>query len=666
MSPSKKETSSANQAESSHTPSLIAYRPDIDGLRAVAVVAVMLYHAGIALKGGFVGVDIFFVISGFLITGLITRRSDAGQFSYTDFWHRRAKRILPAQLVVAFAVLLAGWIFVEPRSYAMIAETSAYQALFSSNIYFWQNLGYFKPQADSNPLLHFWSLAVEEQFYFVMPVALIPLWICSRRWAKTMLVAGVITSFALSCALTPSKLNASFYLLPTRAWEMLTGALLAVGIIPSPRGVVARQAIALAGLAMVVASVLVIRPDMLFPGWVAALPCAGAAAIIAANRHGPTLVGRALSWRPIVWIGLISYSLYLWHWPLLVFCDHYLFIEPPTDLLRAGFLILSVPIAWLSWYWVETPFRHQRSLSGHRPVFLAAGLGILLSLVASIILVQTGGAPDRYDELSQHIFDYVEKDHAKRAAPLGVGQLRSGQATPIGKTRQGSSQPDFVIWGDSHAVGFFAPLQELSVARGLSGYGIYRHGTIPLVGVEQPPAAATQDFSEAAIRFITARQPRVVIIVAKWVAWVDPECRLESTMARGAAETQPFQIMRAALKQTVDLLHDAGCKVCVVGQVPTSYKQSPVYLTREIARGTKDLGTVGTLDSAHRETQAQARKLLQSVEDEPGLILLDPASYLIKDGSAVVIVGEDPAYLDSSHLSTAGARLLLPMLETIF
>ena len=301
----------------------LKYRAYIDGLRAIAVLAVLFFHADIGCGGGYVGVDVFFVISGYLITGLILKDLDGGQFQLVKFWERRVRRILPAVAVVLLACLATGWFLLFSLDFKELGESVLAQALLVSNIYFWRESGYFAQAAEMKPLLHTWSLAVEEQFYLLFPFLLIAF----KRFSRKSLVPGILLlcciSFSLSVYCSYRHASVNFYFLPTRAWELLLGSFLAA--IPAQRTSTRwlTESLSSGGLLAILCAVFFYGPDTRFPGISALLPCVGAALIIWANDHTLTCVGKLLAIRPVVFIGLISYSLYLWHWPMLVFASYW-------------------------------------------------------------------------------------------------------------------------------------------------------------------------------------------------------------------------------------------------------------------------------------------------------------------------------------------------------
>ena len=382
------------------TPELKAshgYRPDVDGLRAVAVISVVAYHGfPTLLPGGFVGVDIFFVISGFLITGIILDDLVRGTFTFADFYSRRVRRIFPALIVVLFASFVAGLIFLLPDEFAQLGRHIASGALFVSNVTLYREVGYFDTSAELKPLLHLWSLAVEEQYYAVWPVLLVLLrGRLSRGWL--LVVAIGLTSFALNVAYVQKQPSAVFYLPLTRFWELMIGGALAYGLRRTGPSVLRRSAfiaryeqglrnaVSAAGAAMLVIAFVVIDVGKGFPGMLALLPTVGAALIVLA---GPTAwVNRFLSLGVMVWIGVISYPLYLWHWPMLAFGRILTVRLLPTTTL--ALIALSVVLAWLTYRFVEVRFRFQRKAEGRTRAVRTAVVAMVLMGSSGILSSKT-------------------------------------------------------------------------------------------------------------------------------------------------------------------------------------------------------------------------------------------------------------------------------------
>ena len=360
----------------------LAYRADIDGLRAIAVLAVVLYHAKVApFTGGYVGVDVFFVISGFLITSILVKDMNEGSFSFAGFYERRVRRIFPALFTVIFACIAAGWFILTPQDYKEFALSMIYMGGFVSNVFFKRRAGYFGPAAETQPLLHTWSLAVEEQFYVFAPIVLLLLY--RFAWKSRGLVLSVLAGLSLVSAAygVSHELPSAFFYLHSRAWELIAGMLLGLGVVPLVRAQQVAEAMSITGLAMIAWAVFEFTPGTPFPGLAALLPCLGAALIIYSGAVVPTFVSRLLSARPAVFIGKISYSLYLWHWPLLVFAVYEWGVDVGMR-ERIGLIVLAVVLSILTWAFIEQPARKKSGQRTQRLV-LAAGLAAIAMCCAT-------------------------------------------------------------------------------------------------------------------------------------------------------------------------------------------------------------------------------------------------------------------------------------------
>lgn len=332
------------------------YRREIDGLRAVAVVPVILFHAGFkTFQGGYVGVDIFFVISGFLITSILLDELQPGNFSITTFYNRRAKRILPALFVVMLSCLPFAYFWMLPSQLADFSESLIAVLFFVSNILFWQESGYFSAAADLQPMLHTWSLAVEAQYYLIFPIFLLLLWRLGRDRAFGGVIALTAASFILSEWISRSEPSASFYLAPTRAWELLVGSICAFISVDHSRK--PSNVLSAVGIILIVFAVFHFDEGTPYPSGYTIVPVTGAALIILYGSSG-TWVWRFLSKAPVVGVGLISYSAYLWHQPLFAFARIRSLTEP-TQALMAVLSIASIFLGWATWKFVEQPFRKR-------------------------------------------------------------------------------------------------------------------------------------------------------------------------------------------------------------------------------------------------------------------------------------------------------------------
>ncbi len=341
------------------------YRPEIDGLRAIAVIPVILFHAGFEIfSGGFVGVDIFFVISGYLITSIILFEMNEGKFSILSFYERRARRILPALFVVLFVCLPFAWLWLLPADMKSFSQSLVAVSAFASNILFWRTSGYFDSASELKPLLHTWSLAVEEQYYLLFPAFLMFTWRLGKYWISATLTAAAILSLAAAQLLVSTKQAETFYLLPTRGWELLIGAFVAFyfsnNVKPNINNT-ASQLGGVIGLLLIIYAIFAFDKQTPFPSLYALVPTVGAALIILFASH-QTAVGKFLGSKLFVGVGVISYSAYLWHQPLFAFAKH-ISLDEPSKLLLAALAVAAVALAYFSWKYIEAPFRNKNRFS---------------------------------------------------------------------------------------------------------------------------------------------------------------------------------------------------------------------------------------------------------------------------------------------------------------
>jgi peptidoglycan/LPS O-acetylase OafA/YrhL len=434
-------------------PSARAYRPDIDGLRAVAIVLVVLSHLGLKkTAGGFVGVDIFFVISGYLLTGNIAHSIATGRFSIAGFYERRIRRIFPALVVMLVATSILAYAVFPSKALVLFGESLA-AALFSySNFYFFtQPDGYFS-NTFTKLLLHTWSLGVEEQFYLVLPVCM--LWAARRQAKATRWFVCILGIVSFSCAtyFTYADRNLAFYMPYTRAWEFLIGSALALRMLPSPQSRPLREAMAASSVLLIGYCLVSYTASTSFPGLAALAPCVAAALLISIGERGRTTIGSFLTWRPIVFIGVISYSLYLWHWPVMLFLR--LGLVPDygkLHVLAVAKIALSLILATLSWRFIERPFLVGRWRSLPKAnVFLAAGFCTAAVAVVAIAFVGGRGLPQRLPATADIAGNYLYHDSTRRAPGCFV-ETNFAVFDPAICLARKPYKINLLLFGDSHA-----------------------------------------------------------------------------------------------------------------------------------------------------------------------------------------------------------------------
>ncbi|KQI71228.1 hypothetical protein AN191_13070 [Loktanella sp. 5RATIMAR09] len=475
------------------------------------------FHANESLlPGGFVGVDIFFVISGFLICRIIMQDLEAGDFSFWRFYERRARRILPALLVVVIFALCAGLLIYLPDDLKSLGEATVASSLFLSNFYFMNEVQYFADPLENYSLLHLWSLAVEEQFYIVTPIVMILVYRFRANWVVSTLVLLTIASFTAALYLVVTNPSGAFYMLTSRFWEMGIGAVLGICATRDPKGFTAQVASVL-GSVLILGSIMLLSKGPPFPGLLA-VPCViGAALYIWAGPE--SICNRLLSYKLFVWIGLISYSVYLWHWPILSYAKYVTVIDL-TLLQTTLAVIASFVAAVLSYRFIEQPFRKKSDF-----VTTARFLSVLGATLAAISLLgavlTTGqGLPNRWHPDSLSAMSVAGKvDPAVRfgCRNVFVAALPNGNTCEVGAEKDSY---DFIVWGDSHAGAMRAGFAQLALDTDTSGLVIYKNGCSSLLGRRNrnlPFRTNCNEHNLEVLKFLEMQHTRDVILVSRWL-----------------------------------------------------------------------------------------------------------------------------------------------------
>ena len=484
------------------------YRPDIDGLRAIAVLLVVYYHGfPEVFRGGFIGVDIFFVISGFLITGIIARELSEKRFSLVGFYVRRIRRIFPALIVVLCTVLVLGWLWMLPPAYAQLSSDVFASAAFAANIALMLQSGYFDVESVKKPLLHLWSLGIEEQFYLAWPLILM----LARHWRLRLLwVAGVIAlaSFIFNVALIGHDPVATFYLPFTRAWELLAGALLALIWTRVDQSEVASNWRAGIGLALIVLAAAVLDVHRAFPGWWALLPVAGSALLLSApaSRINRTL----LSWTPAVWIGLISYPLYLWHWPLLVMSAIIKF-RPLTPLEVMLIIAASTLLSWATYQLIEKPLRF-----GGRRQLKAAGLGAAMAAIAfaGVVVYAGRGFDFRLPPEIRAMADVPEQTAQWRVNKCLIDL--SHQTNFAEECVEHNRRPLLLLWGDSTAGALMPGLLRAQQAHNFGLAQLTASSCVPILNVDFAVTPNCRANNDRVLALAIKVKPDIVLLHGTW------------------------------------------------------------------------------------------------------------------------------------------------------
>jgi len=620
------------------------YRADIDGLRAVAVVPVVLYHVGVpGFAGGFVGVDVFFVISGYLICGMIDADIRNGTFSLGDFYRRRILRILPALFVMFLATSVLAYFYCLPVELEDYSKSLASAVGSISNIHFATTAGYFDPPAATKPLLHTWSLGVEEQFYLIAPLLMLFAYRVLPKRARLLFAVVALLSFAAAVAVSYRNTTFVFYVTPFRAWELALGALLAIGFLPVPRTEWARNICGVTGMLLLLGAILLgspLAPLVLMT----ALAGIGATLVIASGERGISLVGKLLSLRPIVFIGLISYSLYLWHWPLIVFqrTDALLFAES-SDMTRLGLIVIVTGIACLSWKFVEMPFRAKASKTSKAVVFGVASSAMASVLALCGLVLVAGGVPFRFPERVVAIGAYLAYDSSS-AFRTGHCFLATNRQQIDVQTclKPDSTRPNYLLIGDSHAAhlwfGLASAMPEVNVMQATAS--VCRPAVLPGSRWETPACRKLMQF--VFDDFLVNNKVDKILLAA---SWKDEDLPMLST--------------------TLDTLRGKGLPVTVLGPIVEYDNALPRLLAEEIllssptfARGMRRPGV--------RERDLAMRRIVTG----KGAVYVSLYDIVCRNGICDEFAkGDIPLQFDAGHLTLEGSvkvgrRLSASLLET--
>lgn len=632
------------------------YRKEIDGLRAIAVIPVILFHAGFrAFSGGYVGVDVFFVISGYLITSLILAEKAAGTFTLVSFYERRARRILPALFLVMFAFLPSAWLWLFPADMVRFSESLAAVAMSTSNILFWRTSGYFEPAADLQPLLHTWSLGVEEQYYVLFPLFMVLAW--RKRWMVPALILLTVVSLAMAQWGSINKPTAAFYLLPTRGWEILVGAL--AGFYLSARPAWRSELGGAIGLALIAYSVCAFDEKLPYPSLYTLVPVAGTALIILCAAQ--TRIGNALGSAPLVGLGLISYSAYLWHQPLFAFAKHRS-LEPPGAPLLLGLAVASLVLAFFSWKYVEVPFR-DRSRFTLRQITFGAVACVVLFIGLGAAGYFSGGYPQRFATVQTQI----EKMQSTE------GGTEKHCETPWKACLVGAGVPPSVaVLGDSHASTMQKAMGRAMAAQGKSVVFYTGSWCAPLAGVGTADAGKSpqcRDYMAKAFAEVAAsRTIKAVVLVAEWgnythgSRWNVPGTSYYSDAAsKELGPDENLRVFERGLARTLALLK--GKQVILVKSVPEYEAVVPVYLEKNLHNnGAADLGDKRVDRTKYDARNKEVDGILKGAE--ASVVLIDPFQIFCQEGLCRYIDSNGNLYyIDDSHLSNAGAKLVV---EEIF
>ncbi len=662
----------------------ISYRKDIDGLRGLSILLVILFHAKISgFSNGFIGVDIFFVISGFLITSIILKDLNNSQFSLKNFYFRRAKRILPVLLLILLAASVLAFLYMLPNDFTHFAKWLLASLVMLPNIAAWHVMGnYFSPAADSLPLLHLWSLGIEEQFYLISPIFLIILVKYSSNQKSLLFFIFLISLFSWLLALwgAINYPRAAFYLLPARSWELLLGSLVAI-IHTNGRN---NSFKFMNYWLLPLGALLCLVPSNKLPIYIFLeqnLACLFAAIIVLAGKES-LKVNQILGSRFLVFIGLISYSLYLWHWLLLSFLSYQEAGISTGFISKFILILLSFLLAFLSWKYVEYPTRKLVFLVWKKWFLFI--IAILLSLLVYVsIIISTSGIPSRF----------TDQQLAYANAATDVNPLRKlchyGKYTEktepnlkqclIGSKILGNDKVDFLIWGDSHADALTPALAKLGESYKLQGLQVSYSGGSALVNVKNlkwtdKNLKNYKNYIRNTLNFIKEEEIKNVFIMNRYIAWFLGPSPYE--LSQGSVLTEILynngnyktnkrdEVLRLGLNDLIKILTSYDVNVWLIKPIPEVDRNSPVWLSRNITDQTDIWVT------SYPERRRALDNMFVGLKNKykNRLEILNPEKYLCRDIDQKCIIASTghSLYCDDDHLSNYGALYLIEMLRPAF
>jgi len=654
------------------------YRREINGLRAVAVIPVVLFHAGVeSFSGGFIGVDVFFVISGYLITTIILSEKDQGVFSLVTFYERRARRILPALFFMMLISLPFAWLWLLPSDLEDFSQSLIAVITFSSNILFWKETGYWGTENELKPLLHTWSLAVEEQYYILFPLFLTFMQRFRKRWLMSSFLAIIVISLFLSQWGSHHIPTANFFLLPFRSWELAIGACIAfyfLYIEPNTYFIRPKKLfndlLSALGLALILYAIFAFDKNTPFPSVYALIPTIGTALIILFSSAN-TFVGRLLSTKALVGIGLISYSAYLWHQPLIAFSRHSSSTEPNQFVLLT-MATLSFPLAYLTWRFIENPFRKKENFN-RKAIFKLSTIGSFTFLVIGIsgqyfdiFRSQSEVPPSVINSIKRIEAPCFDRNHADTSdtwlCPINAGQP--------------NQKPDFIAIGDSHMYAFLPALKVIASKASYFGSYVGFSGCPPLLGVHSLRSDQhiknCHNLNNRVFDYVKEHNIKNIVLIARWSYYTDGNYSGGGMNEIGTSPTdkksknRSRQVFGIGIRETIQRYGELGVAIHIVLQVPMQ-KYSPQKIYYESYMGNEFNEKFFTNKAIRREQHVQfqgyvndiIRKAISNFPTYPSHIY-DPTDTLCDASKCSFGTQNISFYFDDDHLSISGAKFIGP------
>jgi peptidoglycan/LPS O-acetylase OafA/YrhL len=644
------------------------YRPEIDGLRALAVLPVILFHAGFEwFSGGFIGVDVFFVISGYLITTIIISEVAEEKFSIVNFYERRARRILPALFFVMAACLPFAWLWLVPNDLIDFGQSLIAVSTFSSNILFWSESGYFDTAAELKPLLHTWSLAVEEQYYILFPIFLMLTWKLGIRWILILLSIMFLISLGISQWGSSNSSSANFFLLPTRGWELLVGVFVAFHLKYNThlKSRLLNQALSLLGFGMIIYSIIAFDESTPFPSLYALIPTIGTGLLILCAVP-KTFIHKFLSLKFIVGIGLISYSAYLWHQPLLAFARHRL-LGDVSELILMALCFISLLLAWFSWKFIEAPFRDKKTLTRKKVFLFSIGcIFIFSSLGLSMHLKDGFRERVNFSEVLANSFEMPSQDNC-------FDTPFNHSAEEWGCILGGSEgEINFILFGDSHSLSLKTLVDEKAKEKGIKVFYVGSSGCLPFMGIHPKRNDQYENncnlLNKRVYELAKSTDIEGIILSARWSYYTYGDYDFNGAQLISDTPEGPFNLQHSidtftsALGETVDNFNTIGVPIHLITQPPhQKYPSQSVYFL-----SAKGIGSLDSLSVRRSDFDRLNEIPINAFYEYKNKINIYNITDLFCD-EYVCLIGETDRsfYYDNDHLSTDGALKLDKVFDEI-
>ena len=629
-------------------------------MRAIAVLLVLAFHFELAPAGnaGFIGVDVFFVISGFLITSIIRRQMDDGRFRITEFYLNRIRRLAPALLAVLVLVLAVGSLTLFPNDLIDLSKQSIFAQLYLANIYYLRNVSYFKLTSDRVFLLHTWTLAVEEQFYLFYPLVIVCVHRYLRKHFWLVVVLGAAASFALNIAFVGTKPEATFYLLPTRAWELLIGGLMPPLGACWSRSRTVDEMLGLLGIGLIFAAVFGYNEEFRFPGFFAVLPVLGAACLLLSGDASKTLTSRVLSVPAATYIGRISYSLYLVHWPLVVFARRWWGGEFALP-RRLSMLAASLAIAGVLHHLVENPVRRRRLLARNNRLLLGYGAGVAATLLAFVVIQSSNGLPQRFPENVLRLAGFVN-DRSPELKECQFSEAASSGEDAYCRIGAPAGEPQWLVYGDSHAWATYAVFDEWLKQKNEAGLLRFLDSCPPVTGVHRfSDRGRCFAFNRAVTKFLDEHNGITnVVLVSAWHEAA--ESRLSTSPDVLLSKEDSLRLFDQKFAETLRHLHDGGRRVYVWEPLPGATRSVPIALATA-AWTNRPVEIEITRDQYLHDYDF----FFSALEKNRHLIAMSfsPSEALCQSGHCAVTVDGNPVYFDSSHPTRSSAGFWVRMMQ---